>query len=89
VRDRYGKPWQTVAEKIRTAIGKQNIPMYMFYRLKGPAESAAPLREDLGRMFRDRNLDGVVVYESDDFTWNDPKDANNLLKVLKQAFSHR
>ena len=54
-----------------------------------PKDSAGPFREDIPKMFADKNLDGVVIYEADNIMWGDPNDANNLLKVLNNLFTGR
>lgn len=89
VRDRYGSEWQAAVSAVRKEIGSRNIPVYLQYRSMGPKDSAGPFREDIPKMFADKNLDGVVIYEADNIMWGDPNDANNLLKVLNNLFTGR
>lgn len=88
-KDRYGPAWQAVAREVRREIGARQLPVYLQYRCVEAAEAVGPFREDFPRIFGDDNLDGVIIYEADDFIWGDSTDSCSLHGVIRDLLCSR
>ena len=61
----YPSDWVTEVAKFRKAIAGATIPVYYFYRLQGARVPIGACKTDILQIYNDENLDGLIIYETD------------------------
>jgi len=86
-RDEFTPAWQAEAAQWQRLLAPREIPLFFFYRLLGSdAASTQHARYELDRMANDPNIDGLIMYEADNF-WPFPGRENPLHKLLQEYFA--
>gem|GEM_PF-3680650 len=86
-RDGFTPAWQEEAAHWKRLLEPRGIPLFFFYRLLGAdAPATEHMRYELDRMIRDPNIDGLIMYEADNF-WPFPGRENPLHELLREYFA--
>jgi len=88
-RDEFTSEWQREVAYWKRLLQPRDIPLFFFYRLLGSDQgSTQHARLELDRMYRDTNIDGLIMYEADNF-WPFPGRENPLHALLEEYFTGR
>ena len=88
-RDEFTPEWQAEVAGWKRLLGPRKIPLYFFYRLLGSDSAATQLaRFELDNMYNDANIDGLIMYEADNF-WPFAGKENPLHELLREYFTGR
>lgn len=86
-RDEYTAEWRAEVAQWKRLLKPRDIPLYFFYRLLGAdAPATEHARLELGSMYHDANIDGLIMYEADNF-WPFPGRENPMHKLLQEYFT--
>ena len=87
----YPGEWVTEVAKFRKAIAGSSIPVYYFYRLNSSSTPLSACKTDVAQIYNDDNLDGVIIYETDNIfpggVYNPEDYGGKLVPYFKQVFA--
>jgi len=87
----YPSDWVTEVAKFRKAIAASGIPAYYFYRLQGARTPLSACKTDVAQIYNDDNLDGLIIYETDNIFsggLDDPESyGGKLARYFKEVFA--